>query len=287
MRVKCLLLLLCIAGSLTVFSQDSNSRLIIYVSSKDSTFIRGAQVYLDGEALTKEKGQSEYVKENFAYSEEGEYLLYIKHKIYQSRTIIIKGTDLRVNNKTSKTTYYRKGHPVYLFRKSDHVLIHGRDSISFEFRPEFIRIFMCNKNKKDSAELLFEKLNLEIIQVDASPYLTLKKKDGGKFKTKNCKELKAIRESGFVKNAGPLFNKGIMTQYISIRCDEKDKEKVIRIMKSKGMSVEKYSEKPYTITFKADNGIGYDIAKVSVSLLKYPEIKYINTDIKEPNTIFE
>ena len=281
------LLLISSSSVQLAFSQKNDSRLTIYLSSKDSSVICEAEVYIDGEKMMHEKGQLRYVKENFEYSKDGEYLLFVRHKYYQNRTLIIRGNDLIAHRESGKGINYTVSQRVYLFHKSDHVFINGRDSVPFEYRPEYLRVDRYKINMKDSALLLFRNLDLEIVEIDGSNFITLRKINGGRFNTGKCKELKAIRESGFVYAAGPLVNEGMFLNSIRIGCSETDKEKVIKIMKTKGLTVKKIKEKPYEITFIADNRMGYDITKISVSLLKYPEIKTIEVERKESNKIFE
>jgi hypothetical protein len=288
---KCLLSFLCMillfSCCHTVFSQNSGSRLTIYITSRDSSIIYDAEAYIDGEKMKHDKGQLSYVKENFEFSEGRDYLIFIRHKFYQNRTIIVSSKGLIEHKGSGKEINYTSQKRIYLFDKSDHVFINGRDSVPFEYRPEYLRVTRYKKNMKDSALLLFRKLNLEIVEIDGSNFITLRKINGGRFKTGKCKELKAIRESGFVYDAGPLVNEGMFLNSIRIGCSETDKEKIIKIMKANGLMVKKIREKPYEITFIADNSMGYDITKISVSLLKYPEIKIIEVERKESNKIFE
>ena len=57
------------------------------------------------------------------------------------------------------------------------------------------------KDVKRCGLMLVKDLKLEIVDTIAWKFITLKKKNGRKFKSKNCKELKALRESGFFLQA--------------------------------------------------------------------------------------
>jgi hypothetical protein len=128
------------------------------------------------------------------------------------------------------------------------------------------------RDKRDSAMMLFEDLKLEIVDTTAWQFITLRKKNGKNFKSKNCKELKAIRESSYVIQAGAVVANSVLLTTIDIGCKKSDLDQVKAIMKKKGFTYISKGNLKNTYKFEADIGAGYYISDISTELLLYEEI---------------
>jgi len=264
---------------------QNNNELRVIISSSDSSSIHGATVYLDGELLSN--NGSSYIKSDFYFNQYQNYSIRITHPNYENRTIIILSNNISGNG---QTYYANHMAPIPIFKKDDHFFASKLDSIPFEYRPEYIGFWLTRKTDTTEFNNLIDQIGLEktndiISNGHLSPNTYyLKKQNGKKFKSKNCKELKVLRNAGI--DCGPVLGNGFFSFYITLKIKEGEEDKVIRIMKKYGFKLKEENKKNLSYTFIAPYSMGYEIANISIKLLKHDEITKIIVGTKLPNKLF-
>jgi len=271
------------------FAQYEKYHLRINVTSVDSTRIYNAEVYLDDLELKYSKRDHSYVLDDWFPIEERNYVLTIKHNDYKTRSVNLAGDDFKRKGGNGRSAFaycVKDNLPIYIFNGTESFFIEGTDSFPFIRKPELLMISRYALDKRDSAMMLFEDLKLEIVDTTAWQFITLRKKNGKNFKSKNCKELKAIRESGYVIQAGAVVANSVLMTTIDIGCKKSDLEQVKAIMKKKGFTYISKGNLKSTYKFEANAGAGYYISDISTELLQYEEIFSVYVHLAFPTRLF-